>query len=190
MSDTERGCILPAAQAGAVFVLAGLLTLAVCQWRGWSPWLALAVGSLAGLITFSSGVMSWRRAEFGAPVYYPPPPPPAPDHVRVELTRPLDGQAKQTQITNLPASYDQLRELADGVLRGAPMSEVTWSGPGRPFTRAEFAALRAELLRRGWCDWRRADSPGQGVILTGPGRAVIRSFASNAASPLPQTGDD
>lgn len=190
--NEQNGCFIPAAQAGVVGLLAGLVALAVGMWQGWSSpgWLALAVGALAGLLVFVSGVSVWRRSEFGQ--YYPTTYQAAQvderRSVRVELHRPLDG-GHQTQLADLPASYDQLKELAVGVLRGAPLSEVTWSGPGRPFTRAEFGALRAEFLRRGWCDWRRADSPGQGVQLTPQGKAVVRSFASETVTPLPRDGD-
>lgn len=198
MSDTERGCILPIAQGLAVGLFAGLFVLAVAMLRdSQDPWLwALGAATGGGLAMILTGMLAWRRAEFGARIIRTDPPRPAqPDKVRVMLTKPGDGAgSKSTQLADLPVSYDQLEELADGLLRGAPFAENTWSGGGRPFTRSEFGALRGEFLRRGWVEWRRGDSPGQGVILTAQGKAVIRSFSSevrnNTPTLLTQTGDD
>lgn len=186
MSDSERGCILPILQACAVGVFAGLLTLAACMVKEWDAWYALGVGALAALLMFTSGVSAWRASEF---IPYTPPRPPQPDKVRVEMVKPLDG-GRQTQLAELPVSYDQLRELADGIARGAPLSENAWSGPGRPFTRSEFGALRGVLISRGWAVWRREGSPGQGIELTSSGRAIVRYFANDVTSPLPQVGND
>lgn len=186
--DAERGCIIPVLQSAVIGVLSGALVLAVGQWQEWSGsgWMALASGSGAALLTFVSGVARWRASELAlAPRFTPDPEPvrePEAASVRVELSRPLDGGSHQLQLAQLPATFEQLRDLADGVLSGAPFAESAWCGSGRPFSRAEFGAVRAEFMRRNWCAWRRSDAPGQGVIVTGAGRAVLRSFASETVA--------
>jgi hypothetical protein len=185
-SDAETGCIVPAAQAGAVGLLSGLATLAVANWQAWnSPgWLALAVGSGAALTAFVSGVSAWRRAAYPAPVRPAPASDPGPDRVRVEFVQPGDGPTRQTQLADLDATPAQLRRLAEGLLAGTPFAEGYWIGGGRPFSKAQFSALRAEFMRRGWASWRNPAAPNQGVDLTSQGRAVMRAFSSDVDRPV------
>jgi len=97
--------------------------------------------------------------------------------VRVEVS---GNGGRSLQFIDLPANEQQLLALANGVLSGATLSEGAWSGSGRPFTRAEFRALRDELIRRNLATWRNPEAPAQGVELTLPGKAIMRRFASMA----------
>lgn len=94
--------------------------------------------------------------------------------VRVEVAQ--EG-GRVVRYLDLPGDPDRLAVLARGVLAGRPLSEATWCGAGRPFSRGEFADLRAELLRAGLARWRNPQAPAQGVILTPAGRAVLRRLA-------------
>jgi hypothetical protein len=85
---------------------------------------------------------------------------------------------------DLPVSIDQVRSLADGLMNGATFSEAQWTGSGRPFTRGEFSALRAELIRRGLAAWNSPGTPARGVVLTKPGKAMMRYMCD-----LPSLGD-
>lgn len=109
---------------------------------------------------------------------------PARDTVRVELSQ-SNGQARQTQIADLQVKPDQLQRLAEGLLSGAPFAESAWTGAGRPFSRGQFAELRAVFIRRGWCEWRNPEAPAQGVTISPQGKAVLRSFASETSGGPP-----
>jgi len=100
------------------------------------------------------------------------------DRVEVEVSKP---EERAMMFLDLPGSADQLAQLASGVLAGKPFSEGTWSGGGRPYTRAEFRQLRGDLLERGLLTWRNDSAPAQGVELTAPGRAVFRKIAQDSA---------
>lgn len=96
-----------------------------------------------------------------------------PAYVRIQL-----HQDNRIQFFDLPASGDQLRALAVGVSRGMSLSESCWTGSGRPFSRSQFAALRAELLRRGLAFWISEGSPSQGWRLNNAGIHVLKAFAT------------
>lgn len=187
--DVEKGCLLPLFQSAITGILAGLLAGAVGMWQGWSsPWsLALVVGAAGAVLVWVGGLTAWRRSIY-PPIVYPAPivdedpAPIPPKSVRVELRRD-EGQSHHTQIADLPVSHDQLVTLAVGLLSGAPFSETSWTGAGKPFSRGEFAAVRSEFLRRNWAQWRNDRAPAQGVVLSAPGKAVLRSFASEVHYP-------
>jgi hypothetical protein len=94
-------------------------------------------------------------------------------HVRVEISEP---DARRMAFLNLPGTPEQLTTLARGLLLGRPFSEAEWSGGGRPYTRAEFRELRAQLIERGVCRWRDG-GPSQGVEMTRAGVAVMERIA-------------
>lgn len=94
-----------------------------------------------------------------------------PQTVRLEMSI-NDGNT--LRYADLPASLDQLRTLANGVLEGATLSEAAWT-PGL-FTRGEFSQLKAALVRRGLAANRSRD-PARGIQLTRPGEAAFKWLA-------------
>lgn len=97
--------------------------------------------------------------------------------VRVELS---SEEGRKVELIDLPANLEQLTALAVGLLNGASLSEAAWTGSGAPFTRAEFARLRNEFIRRGLACWNNPRTPARGASLTPGGRACIRYLASMA----------
>jgi hypothetical protein len=171
-------------------------------------WLLLPLSILAGVITAAVLTIQWthraalrswqlededrfyrlrdvedlydmRRSLPGAPA--------ARDVVRLELVQPLDGQAKQTQLIDLPATAEQLEKLARGLLAGASLSEAQWSGGNNGiFTRSQFSQLRAELIKRKLAAWNNSRTPARGAALTPAGRAIMRRFAGETVRPPSQ----
>lgn len=185
--DTERGCLLPLAQSVISGILAGLVAGAVGMWQEWqgAGYIALLVGAVVALFVWAGGLGAWRRSVYAPAVYYPPEqedqPDQAPARVRVEVSQ-TEGAAHTTQIADLPVSVDQLAQLAVGLLAGQTFAEGVWTGAGRPFSKSEFIALRSEFIKRGWACWKNDRAPAQGVSLTRPGAAVMRSFASEVGT--------
>lgn len=101
-----------------------------------------------------------------------------PAYVRIQL-----HADNRIQFFDLPASGDQLRALAVGVSRGMTLAESVWTGAGRPFSRQQFAELRAELLRRGLAFWINQNSPSQGWKLNSAGAHVLKAFATTTNLP-------
>ena len=94
----------------------------------------------------------------------------------VELvTRHQGGQ--RIQVIDLGIEPERATALAKGIIAGQSFSESAWTGSGGVFSKSEFRALRGEMLERGLIEWRNAAAPAQGVVLTGPGRAVIKRLA-------------
>jgi Zn-dependent protease with chaperone function len=96
--------------------------------------------------------------------------------VRVRFERVRDGGHWSESVYPLPGSIDQMQALAGGLARGLPFSERAWTGGGRPFSLAEFRALRAEMIKRGLLEMANDKDQRQGYHLTEEGRAVMDEF--------------
>ena len=181
------GFIVPALQAlfgGLLFGLCtgGIVALAKVQVNPW------AAGALAGcLFTLGNFLVfrerwSWRLERIlgvdlnGDNVIGRPAPP---ETVRIEM---IENGGQDVQFIDLP-SADKLPALASGLLQGRQFSQAVWTGGGQLFSRGEFEALRAELLRRGLAAYRNPQAPAQGLVLTAAGRAIFKRLANK---PLPQ----
>jgi len=181
--DVGGGCIIPALQAA----ITGAIVTAICIFGALyldietrrAILAGFAIGGAAAALVWFGGLLSWRRLAFPEPWI------PEPATTRPERLEPVkvilsaeDG--KHQDFIDLPASPDQLIRLATGLLEGATLSEAAWTGAGNIFTRAEFAALRSELIRRGLACWNNPTTPARGVTLTRGGQAAMRQFASMA----------
>lgn len=176
--------ILQAVISGILaFILAGLVSFIV--WHR----LRLFTGVLGVLVASGVWFSYLKRWNYVAGlVPYPEPDPlplrevarEEPERVQIEL---LENNGNTGQYLSLPARYEQLVALSRGVLSGAGLGVNSWCGDGRPFSRAEFEALRAELLRRGLLAWNNERARGQGVRLTPQGRAVLRYFSTPPQGP-------
>lgn len=197
--DLGGGCILPLAQSfvsgGLAAVVAGVGAALIDVQTHQAALLALLCGGVVAGGVWISGLRAWRRmvytledftgiditgdGEAGEPA--------ARQTVRVEVT---EAGGRHLRLIDLPGSTDQLTALAAGLLNGATLAESTWTGTGKTFTRAEFAGLRAELIRRGLAAWNSPGTPARGVGLTVAGRAVMRQFASMAGGQPPTLSED
>lgn len=183
----KSAVLIPLAQATVHGALVSLLTWAGCVWQGWPDALALFAGVGVALITFSLGLGDWRRAagyahlpalEFESEAerrVFEHEVQQAPNLIRVELSQ---NGGKQVELIDLPATHEKLTALARGLLDGAPLSEAMWTGSGRTFSRSEFSALRAELIRRGLARWNSPGYPARGAALSPAGRAVCKRIVS------------
>lgn len=171
--------VLSAGSGAVVFVGAGALCWAAgesVRWALGAAGVAVLGVWLLRLANLDSTLVSresahavegvFRPAELPAPV------------VSVEVTDPDRGWMG---FLDVPCSPDELAEFGRGLMTGRPLSESEWSGRGRLFSRAQFRGLRAAMLDRGFCVWRDPESPGQGVALTGAGRALARALARTHA---------
>ena len=185
--DLTRGCILPIAQSAVIFLIMFAMGFALASWQKWEgpASLALLAGAAGAMLTFTTGILAWRRETYGQqePIFHVADA--EPKRVRIELVKPGDGPSQTTQFIDLDISPEQLGILADGLLNGKPFTENVWTGFGKPFSRSQFASLRAEFMRRGWADWRNPEAPAQGVTLRPPGRAVLRTYANETVRPTP-----
>lgn len=188
--DVSSGCLLPLAQAVVSGLLAGALAYSAGRWFSLehAHFMALTVGIGAGVLVWAGGLRRWQRAAYPEQAYPPVQTraeehqPTEPARVRLELSR-EDG--RQMQLIDLPASLDQLTTLARGLLTGATLAESQWTGGGGLFTRAQFSALRAELIRRGLAAWNSPGTPARGAGLTRAGQAAMRHFASMTTDATP-----
>lgn len=188
----DRDVAVPAGQAALVTigVAVGTVTLAIpaAIWTG-APWWAPPAAALAiGGVTFAASSVAlvtdhrrllWaleetvsldpdRDGTVGEPL--------DPEILRVELTR---DNGRRMDYIDLPGTPDQLRSLAVGLLNGKGTSEAAWTGAGRPFSRSEYAALRAAMIERGLSSWANPDHHAQGWELTAAGRAILRKVAGD-----------
>ena len=174
------GCMIPLGQALATGVLCGVAVLGVGLWLKWEdPWaMGLIAAGGGAVLWWVSSILLWREAvymdlrqvapqEVAAPVVEA-----TTDVVRVDFR-----EEGRMAFPELQASPDQMKDLAIGLLGGAPFSEATWCGEGRPFSRGQFQAVREEFRRQGWARWRNERSTSQGMEISPAGRAVCKELA-------------
>lgn len=101
-----------------------------------------------------------------------------PSSVRIELIQNSDG-AWRGSFVNLPVSPEKLRLVASALSQGGSLSENSWCGSGRPFTKRQYHALRQELIERGWLQWRNPNAPAQGLEPSLVGRRVFSYLTEN-----------
>jgi hypothetical protein len=155
----------------------GVVSWTLCQAAAWL-WL---LSRWASLIIPLERLTGWdlnRDGQIGEAL--PPP------FVKIILDQPLPGGNDHSIIANVPCVQSKLIELASGIMRGEPLSEEAWCGSGKPFSKDEFKAVRAELVKRKMLAWRNPSAPAQGLIVTMAGLAAFRYFSSLSSSPLPQ----
>lgn len=93
--------------------------------------------------------------------------------VKVQISRVKEGGSLQMDLMELPCTSSQLRDLAEGLTNGEIFSEGKWTGMGKPFSSAEFRALRTVMLKRGLIQMRSNKDARQGFELTDDGWAVM-----------------
>lgn len=188
--DANSGCLLPLARSIITGIFAAIMISAAGIVLKLAPQTAIERGLLAGgiatfLVWLAALLESFRPEYPGWLAEYQQEMTTTeqeqPQTVRVILDR--DG-GRNLEFCDLPATPEQLSTLAHGLLEGgATLSESHWTGSGGTFTRAQFAALRAELLKRGLVAWNSPGTPARGVTLTRPGKAAMRVFAAEAPYP-------
>ncbi len=162
----------------AAGVLVGVLRVGFSAWAaGFSTWALVTLGawlSFRGrwqvVIERALGVDLNHDGVIGEPEL---PPQPEPQSLRVEL---LQEGGRRGDWIDLPFP-DKLPALAAGLLEGRQFTQTVWTGGGRLYSRAEFEAVRGEMLRRGLARWKNPQAPAQGAELTPAGRAVLRKLA-------------
>lgn len=167
--------VLSVGSGAVVFVGAGALCWALGESARW----ALGAAGVAVLAVWLARLakveaLFWTRESVRSAALPSPAELPAPPVVSVEVSDPERGWMGFLEV---PCSPEELAEFGRGLLSGRPLSESEWSGRGRPFSRAQFRALRAAMLDRGFACWRDPAFPGQGVALTPAGRALVRELA-------------
>ena len=175
-----NGCFYGLASGGVVAVANSMQLLDIPPWA-----VGVTVGALSGLYAWRGLLDDWRGLLYGVDdgTYIPPERdigPATMQPVQVEL---LSENGNRGQYANLPASPEQLIELGRGIASGDSFSVSRWTGSHGGFSRGEFEALRGELLKLGWLEWRSDRSNSQGVEITKAGGAVFRHFASMSTSP-------
>lgn len=88
------------------------------------------------------------------------------------------------QFLALPVDRVRMVAISLELERGASFSH-SLAGPSKALTRGEYERLRDYLLREGLLRWNSDYSRKEGLALTGKGRALVRGFASMAASEIP-----
>ena len=192
------GLVLPALQAVfTAFLLGGIagalaFLLGVPRWWAW----AILIGLLAAGIAWIAYTARWQAAVFAPPViraaaahpavidHRPAKPLPERSERTLRLTA-ISENGRQATIYRLPVSDAQMAALAAGLNDGLPFAVSTWCGTGKPFSRAEFEALRAALLERGILRPKNVKNPAAGFELSTAGRAMMRAY-----HPLPAGDQD
>lgn len=185
MNDIRSGVLIPFLQAVVTGFFSGMLIIGVLVLAG--------AFQLAVLAVLAGGVMlfCWLRLLGNWLAVYSP--------IRVVEHQPAGERApfvtieikqdnRRLQFIELPASEEQLVRLAEGLLRGTPLSESAWCGAGRVFTKSEFHQLRDEMLKRQLVAWKNEQFPAQGLVLTVAGRHVFQHLINTPTLPAGDGG--
>jgi hypothetical protein len=161
--------------AGGIISTGAMLIIWLVRLRRWNT----LVTQLESVV----GVDLGGDEQVSEPVYNSPVKPPV---IRVEVT---SESGRHTRYGGLPVSEDKLHLLAIGVLRGVAMSESSWTGAGKPFSKREFTCLRDVMLSCGLLRWVNPDARAQGVELSAAGRGLMRHYVSLSPSPTAAEND-
>lgn len=185
------GLGLPFGQALITAILVGLLAGALA-WAAGLPRpaaIGLVFGLMSGLLMWLMSIAAWHSAAYRQPQVYVSQPEiveaeeydalPEPERIRVRI---IEADGRSETWSSLPCSEPQMRALCSGLASGVPFAHSHWVGAGKPFSRAEFEAVRDEMLQRNLIRWINPDARAKGVELSPGGRALVRTFA---ASPTP-----
>lgn len=113
--------------------------------------------------------------------------PPGPQITHIEVPH---ASGRGWVRSDLLASPEQMRLLAEGVLNGRPLSEREWAaGPQRVFGQNQWGRLIEEMMKRGLIDWIDPDAHQQGVDLTESGERMMEYLAGYDALPSPTEVD-
>jgi hypothetical protein len=93
------------------------------------------------------------------------------------LVKITSEDGRQGTFARLPATHDQLYELAHGLLNGIPFTVQDWTGKNRPFSKSEFNRLKNEMIKRKLLEWVNPKFHRSGMQLTRAGWATIRHLA-------------
>lgn len=93
--------------------------------------------------------------------------------VQARIVHETDGQFTGRKTINLPASPEQIKRLAHGVIDlKMTLAERNWTGKGRPFSLNEFRKLRYVMVSRGLATGSDKGT-NQGFSLTDDGMIVL-----------------
>lgn len=181
----QAGALLPGLQALLSGVFFSGFAAGVLLWQGVDkPGTFLLVGGFGcAFCVWLVLLRHWLRLVNFREGFQPAP--------RIQVIEPAEHQSSSVSIRlfeeqntywrgdflELPATHQQLRVLASGVVSGSSLAENAWCGANKPFSKAQFQELRQALLERGWLQWRNQNAPAQGLELTHVGRRVFSYLA-------------
>jgi hypothetical protein len=189
-APTVAGDVLtPGLQAGVSGLLAGLLTGAGILATGApiaSPgWVAVGVG-----LTVAAGAWAWlladhRRLLRTVETYTrhdtEPLTDPHAETLRLEVVKDEGDGAAHWLLEDLETDAATLKAWARAVLGGRSLAQSGWTGKGGPFSRSEYDALLAAMIRAGVVRWNNEKAHAQGASLTPMGRATLRRLVGEVA---------
>lgn len=171
---------VPALQAiisGVAIFLVGLAIL----WPDWQ--IAAAGGGIVGALAWFLLLSDSRRllrvvedvtgVDLDQDGHIGEPEPPA---LGVKL-RIDEEEGRVTKYAHLPIDAQRLGQLARGLLGSESFAVASWTGRGKPFSRAEFETLRDWLFRNGYAGWEDPNNRQLGVKFTAKGDALLRALA-------------
>lgn len=173
---------VPAAQAVISGALAGILggvaILAThVQLNGWA---AVAVGVVVAAGTWAWLLRDHRRLLRNVESYtrrdVAPVQPAQASTVRLEVQQEHANGGRRWLYDELPVDRDRVLAWARAVLGGRSLAQSAWTGSAGPFSRSEYDALLAAMLKAGVIRWRNPASHAQGADLTPMGRATLRKL--------------
>ena len=163
-------------------VVSGVALGAGSEWRSWLAWTVAVLGLVwsAGLVVLLSASFehftSWEEYTGGSESE-------TLQERQVLRLEVVNGQEQRLSFADLPIDSERFVAFARSVeARGLTTS--AWTGSNALFSRSEFDALTAYLMRAGLARWINEDAHNQGRELTAAGRSTLRKFASDSAHVL------
>lgn len=159
--------VLKAFGMAFIYSLLGLWLILLLRWLK----LTEALERLTGLDINRDGSIGEAEAIESRPQVF---------STRLEL---VSDAGRRIQYLDIPIESERLALFAQEVLKGASLTEASFTGSNKMFTRSEFTSLRDALLRRGLISWNSAGYPARGVHLTRAGRAALEHLSTLHHSP-------
>jgi len=176
-NDLRTGVLIPVLQAAITGIVSAAVVVSIYKLADKVTTFRLfcVVAFLVMAIAWMVMMQQWRGYTFSmrqidTPVLYNMD---TPDVTRIAVPR----ETGEDWI-DLPIDKSRLMIISRKIQKDMRLSHALVAD--RTLTRAEYEALRDEMVRRGLAQWVNPRARNQGVVLTGAGRAMVRHYATTA----------
>ena len=181
----ESDVLVPLAQAAITGALLAVLIFPIAYY--FSTWqtaagLAFIVFMLCVLAVWATVISGYYRLLSTTEEILKEAPAPPPVVNQVEIAAADNAPPFNSLLRfNLPQGVTDIdfKMFLKAIADNEPITFENWTGSGKIFSKKNFTAIKANLIRAGYITQRNANAPAQGCDITETGRENIKRYIEN-----------